>query len=92
MLRYDVPQRDEGYSLWIELSSFEELPLEHRRTTKHTLAQLMTKGPILEIGGIKPHLIPYADLLTAFPDLDPESTYVISHFKLDRPYKWPPLK
>jgi len=91
MYRYDVPQRDEGYSAWIELSTFEELPEQHRRTTMPTMAQSMAENPILEMGGINPRLIPYADLLTAFPDLDPESTYVICRFKLDRPYKWPPL-
>lgn len=91
MLRYDVPQRDQGYSAWIELSTFDELPEHHQRTTKHTLAQLMAENPILELGGINPRLIPYADLLKAFPNLDPESTYVICCFKLDRPYKWPRL-
>jgi hypothetical protein len=91
MYRYDVPQHNEGYSAWIELSTFDELPEHHQRIAKRTLAQAMAESSLLEIGGINPHLIPYGDLLIAFPEIDPESIYIITRFKLDRPYKWSPL-
>ena len=91
MLRFNVPSDSEHLSIWINLSTFEELPLEWQRKTKLTMAQLMAKSPMLEIGGLNPRLIPFADLLSAFPDIDLEKTYVTTHFKLDRPYKWPPV-
>lgn len=95
MLRYDVPQRKEGHSVWIELSTFEELPEQHRKKTRPTMAQSMARKSSLEIEvsyGVVTRELLYADLLKAFPDLDPEITYITVHHKTDRPYQWPPIK
>ena len=94
MHKFTVPSLSEGYSVWIELSTFDELPLEQRRKTRPTMAESMAKKSMIEIEshyGLTTHAIPYSDVIKAFPDIDPEITYVTVHFKSHRPYKWPPL-
>lgn len=90
MLRYDIPQRNKGCSVWIELSTFEELPERYQKKRLPTLAQLMAKsaGYELEVSyGVVTRTLPYTELLRAFPDVDPEQTYLTLHYKLDRPYQ-----
>ena len=79
MLRYPVPSNHEDHSRWIELSTFDELPPGWQRKTIPTMAQAMANHPMLDIEihyGVVTQALPYADLLKAFPDVDPAKTYV----------------
>ena len=95
MLKMDLPSHHKDISIWLELSTFDELPLERRRKTRPSLAQQMAKQDLLEIEisyGVVTYAIPYTQILEVFPDLDPADTYITTTFKSHRPYKRLPLK
>jgi hypothetical protein len=84
MLRFDLPQHDTRYSVWIELQTYDELP-EKARGGVWTLAQVMDAHEAIYI--LSPHTqqpmrtIAYTDLLAAFPDVDPEAVYVTIQYQ-----------
>ena len=94
MFKYDVLPLRDGYSVWIELRTLHEVSLEDGRKTKPAFSQLMAKSHMLEIEsryGVTTNTVPFADILKAFPDIDPENTYITLRFQLGSVYKWSPL-
>lgn len=91
MLKFHVPSYNQNLSIWIELSTFDELPIEQQSPTRPTLAQSMAERPSIEVGGLHTRFIPYADLLKAFPNIDPENTYVTTRFQTHSVSQWPRL-
>ena len=83
MLKFDLPQYDTRYSVWIELQTHDELD-------KGWEGEIYTLGrTIKERGAIKAHspfthrvthTIHYEDLLAVFPDIDPEALYPVVHY------------
>jgi hypothetical protein len=81
MLRFDLPQQDTRYSVCLVLQTRDQLSPEFRRNLR-SLADEMAQRSAVSLSSpynhnITTHTIPYTDLLAAFPDIDPETIYVI---------------
>ena len=80
MLKFDVPQLDTRYSVWLELRTHDEL-VEELRDTAWSLAQVMKRDATITIHSPydnhpTTHTIPYTDLFAAFPGIEPEEVYL----------------
>ena len=85
MLRYDplFPRFETGYSVWLELQTYDELD-EEFRGVGWTLAQVISERGGVDILSprthLKLHTVTHADLLKAFPKLDAEKVYPVIHY------------
>ena len=80
MLKYDLPQHDTNYSVWLELQTYNELPDECRGVA-WTLSQVIAERNGIDVMSAntqqKLYTVTYPELLKVFPDLAPEEVYPI---------------
>jgi hypothetical protein len=86
MLRFNplFPRFETGYSVWVELQTYDELH-EEFRASGWTLSQVIAERGGVDIMSpithLKLHTVTYADLLKAFPTLDAEKVYAVIHYE-----------
>jgi hypothetical protein len=85
MLRFDLPQHDTRYAVWLELQTRDELS-PGMRDHVWSLGDEMAQRSAVSLNSpynqhITTHTIPYTDLLAAFPDIDADTLYVIPHYE-----------
>jgi hypothetical protein len=84
MLRFDLPQQDSRYSVWIQLCTPDELSNEIRHQVPSLRVEMMQSDNIVvysPYNGALTSTIPYSELLSAFPDINPEATHLLMHFE-----------
>jgi hypothetical protein len=92
MYKYTLTPPTDTVSVWLEFSTFDELPLTQQHKTRPTMAWSMARQPGVEVsiqGATR--TVSYAHILRTFPDLDPEMTYITTRYELPRSSRGPRL-